>query len=320
MQSDLSAVTAYTRWQPNLLAGLGRMREMQQYSVIAQMSYLIVACILLLGGTGLIGVALAQLVQITVGRFLFTAALRRALPGRSVWSSAQLRETIATLWPMAWRQGSMALAGSAGGAINTLLIANVVGLSAAASFGLCMQVLSLVGNVSGILLSVKTSDLTRLQAQVDPARLRDLVLPRLGAGLLLFVAGCAVTVAVGSDLFRLIGSQTPLLAMPVLLLLCAERFLQFNQDQCVRIVLSGNCIPFLAGYLLSTSVLPVAAWIGARQLGVVGLICANIAIQSVYNNRKALKFAASALELTPIKLYGRSLASLWNQAHQSRPR
>ncbi|MCO5045436.1 MAG: hypothetical protein M9935_09220 [Kiritimatiellae bacterium] len=267
-----------------LLNGLDRVRETQQSQMTAALLGLSLSLIGLLLGWRAWALVLGQA---TTGFLTWTLVRRRflrAIPELKATNPRTDWSLIRTLWPLAWRNGMGALAAFMVAQANTLLCSAFLDLRATASYGLSVQLIGTLSQVSGLWVGVKIPYIAQLRVAEGNRSVAPLFARRVTCFLITFAAGSIVLLVFGETALHLVRSQTPLLSTNLLILLLIVTLLGAHQGQYTALVATENRNPFvpfffgagIASVLLSALLTP--------RWNILGLIIAPGIAQACINN------------------------------------
>jgi O-antigen/teichoic acid export membrane protein len=298
------------RW-PQMLTGIGALREGQFISIVSQSFYYAVAVGGLLAGFGLwaLVVALAGsgwLLQFSGKRmFRRMAALPDGLP------SAHLhREIISAIWPNAWRMGLASLGSFLINRSNTLICSGFLGLETTGSYGMSVQLISILVGLSMVWVDVKMPLINQLRIQGRSDDIVHIFAVRLRLVILSFLIGALAILFLAPAALRIIGSKTTLLPFGPLAVLTIILFLEMHHWLYARLVLSENYNPFPKPAIVSGTAIVIVSLILTPKFGIWGLIISQGAIQACYNNWWCVVRALRGLNVKPSHYFLRHFLAL----------
>jgi hypothetical protein len=242
-----------------ILFGIGGMREAHQVSVAAQFSGVLVTAGCLLAGLGIWAFPVSRFVIAALNRFLAQWFLRRRTSARpSGWMNNN--QTVAAMWPMAWRQGVVAVGEFMALRGNILVCTVLFGLETTARYGLTLQIFGVLGAICTAPAAVIGPKISQLRLRNDSAGIARLFGMRLYLGLGALLLLGALAILAGPTLLSLIGSRTGLVATPIMVLLLGIQFLQCHQNFYGALVLTENLNPFVVPTLVSGILVAVCSF------------------------------------------------------------
>jgi O-antigen/teichoic acid export membrane protein len=278
------AVSFHGNFWPALLQGINGMVEAQKITFVSlALNYLLVAGGVL-AGWGIWALVVGNLAQGFVlrlaGRHWFhrlTQGDFRRPAAASDWSMLRV------LWPMAWRGGGVAVGAYLILNANTLLCGRFLGLEAAASFGVSMQLILALTGICGIWFNIKVPLASQMHVRGENEDLKFIFYQRMQWAVLTYLAGACALLLLGPLLLEWIGSKSGLLPLPMLGTLTALFFLEMHASQHSTLVLSKNINPFLGPALGSGLAICLLGFLWVVPLGLWGLILAYGVVQMSCN-------------------------------------
>lgn len=187
-----------------------------------------------------------------------------------------------------WEKAALVLFWSLGNYCVTqfglIFVSYYHGLEQAASFGVTLQVLTILSAISSTLSSVYLVECNRLAVTGDRRGMQRVIRRSLGAAWLLFVGGTLVLLFVGPVLLRYLGSNAELLPFWMLLLAAAVIAFEMNSSICSVFISTFNAVPYWKSSLLSAAaIVPMMFAFDALGAGVLGVLAARGLAQVAYS-------------------------------------
>ncbi len=275
----------YFNWISAALIGTGRTEQNFILLIIVRLGFSAAGAVVLLLGGGIVGLAAAQLVAILAGRLTGITFLRPLLKDGATPDRNKTRDMLRLLWPNAGRLGVAAVAGFLILRANLFVVASFVGLSAAASYGITLQLLSALLAVGQLPLSFALPQVVKAYVAGDQTRIWRMTLGMSTFFLLVFVCGTLLLIVAGRPLLDAIGSRVQLLPAGALVLFSFVLMLEGLHTISAAVIASGNRVPFMLPSIVSgigvVTTSAVAASLGA---GIAGVIACQGLVQLAYNN------------------------------------
>lgn len=281
----------YSFYYDALMTGKGYIRRMQQISIIGQSSYLLIAIGLIFAGCGLSAIVGARFVSIIIKRVMmyrtfFSPSLRLQLEQTQ---AADTRDILSAISPNAIKMG---LVGVGGYIINysaTWLGGLLLPLEVMASYGITMQVISILARCSQVYCQSYLPKLAQCRVERDLPQLRRLFFNSEMSLVTIFLLGGMAFVLLGNWALGIIHSETTFLPTALMIALLVVQLLEQNHSLAASFIMADNKIPFFIPSLLSaagTLVLLFVFFYGFPQSGVWALILAPGIAQLCYQNWK----------------------------------
>jgi O-antigen/teichoic acid export membrane protein len=188
---------------------------------------------------------------------------------------------------------------------NLFIATSFVGLAAAASYGLSLQLLTLLSTMSTLLFTLQMPKMNALQASGDKEALKSVFSSAVMLSWGIFVVGTLGLVFVGIPVLSVWRSNTTLMPLPWLVLLSVILLLEMNHALSAMYITTLNHVPFVPAAVFSGLgiVLIGMLFVSCTKLGIGGLLIAQGMVQLTYNNWKWPAAALKHLHLNPISFY-----------------
>jgi O-antigen/teichoic acid export membrane protein len=282
VSSTIGFATSY--WQ-DLLMGIGQVAVSARIGMITQAVNLGLLVVLLLSGWGLWSYAVSSLVSIAVGRVLCVVEYRRHvdMPNHDMTENSTT-EILKTLWPMAWRQGVVALGAYLIVRGNTLVCTETLGLSETGKYGLTLNILTIVFQVVSTPLMMAWPAIGNLRVKDDVISIRKIFFLRAYGGLISAMIGLLVIANYGSIMLTWIGAKTTFIPFWPFLIFALVMWMETHHSMYAGLVLSENQNPFIAQAIISGLLIFLLSWWTAPRWGLLGLIATQGLVQLLWNN------------------------------------
>lgn len=287
----------YFGYVNGLMQGRGDVAAANQVVIINRASMLICGGTALALGGGLLGLGAATFVACVFGRLVALHFFRRGETGAGCGETGSVRLTVKLLWHNASRLGAVQIGAFLIQRANVLVASSFLGISAAASFGMTVTLMMTLSGVAAVILQVRMPRLAAAQAKKDLDELREIYGEVLVVTWVTFLAGATILVAGGELVLHLIGSNTPLISTPLLVLFAAIMMLELNHSLAAGYLTTRNQVPFLKAGLISGVLICACSILLVKRFEVAGLIAAQGLVQLSYNNWKWPREARKDLEV-----------------------
>ncbi len=281
------AVNLYFLWAAPLLMGSGRIYQNYLSVIIIKGGFAITGAAALLAGGGLIALAAANFLSVSLGGIFLLIVLRPVLAELKTVDAPDAGDTLGSLWYNSSRTGLVMVGGFLINRANVLIFSTFVGLTESARYAFTLQVLSAAMAVAQLPTMVAVPRMTALRVQGEVGTLARLFLTRHAVLLVLFTIAALSIGIIGPWALHLIGSRISLLPPLEYGLFSIILLLELNSINCGYLLSTGNRVPFVTSALIS-GVGVVLLSLGAVWLGwgVIGALAAQGLVQIAYNNWK----------------------------------
>jgi O-antigen/teichoic acid export membrane protein len=272
-------------WHP-LLSGINQVRLNQQVFVCGLIVNYLTIIIGLLLGAGLFAPVAGFFLMGAVSRGAarwnfnhFSKAKEYAPAAR--WSSQLLRG----LWPTAWRTGIVTLGIYATLNLGTLICSAFLGLKAAASYGLSMQLVLAAVAIPTSFIAVKLPVIAQMHALGKTREIGRIVFPRMRWFWSVYIGLALFTILFGERVIHgWFHSQTPLLSSPLLIALFVVTGLEGHHGIFRELALTAHRNPFAKPVVYSGILIVLMSLLVVPRIGLWGLILVPGIVQLCFNN------------------------------------
>ena len=280
----------YYSYYSALLTGSGKIKESKKVMVYSNVLKILLTYILLYAGYGLFGVVIANFIYPFLTRYLsyryyFTTALKQRLSSYQVSISEKII-LFKTLWYNSKKLGIITFGGYLTYGASTLLAGIYLSLEEVASYGLMIQLIGLVGGISGIMFTIYQPRFASLRISDNKNLFRKEVAYTMVVFYLLYIVGTFLIISVVPYAIRFIGSNTVLPCTSIVLACAIFRLLDANFWNLCQTVIAGNDFPFLKSCLFTGLAITLGCYASLAwfQLGLWGIVLSTGLAQSAYNN------------------------------------
>jgi O-antigen/teichoic acid export membrane protein len=286
----INSYNLFTLYYESLLLGKGLVKKSKQILIVGQVVYLLVAALFIIFGYGLIAIVTAQLLSVVIVRFLsycsfFTVEIKISLKNAM---AIPTKEILKAIYPNAFKIGLTTLGGLLVTRSAILIGSLYLPLSDIASYGVTMQLISVITGLAMIYLSTFQPKITQLFTTNNIQIIKGYYLK---SQIFLFFTyfGCGLVLVIfGNVAFNLIGSQTQLISPLLIFVAVLVSYLESNHTIAAMILVSRNEIPFYKASLLSgaATLLLLILLFNFTEYGLWIMIVAPGLAQGFYQNWK----------------------------------
>ncbi len=272
-------------WHP-LLSGINEVRLNQQVFVCGLVVNYLTIIIGLLFGAGLFapvaGFFLMGLISRSGARMQFNRfAHSKEYAATSRWSSSLLR----ALWPTAWRTGIVTLGIYATLSAGTLICSAFLGLKAAGSYGLSMQLVFAAVAIAASFILVKVPVIAQMHALGEEEAISQVVFPRMRWFWGVYVFLAAMTVLFGNYLLQnWLHARTLLLPTPLLIAVFVIGALEAHHGVFRELAVTAHRNPFATPVVVSGLLIVLLSVLLVPRFGIWALVLVPGIVQISFNN------------------------------------
>ncbi|HHG3484927.1 TPA: O-unit flippase-like protein [Vibrio parahaemolyticus] len=287
--SSSAIVNFYFSYFNGLITGRGQQKELYRITAISKSISLLVSVPLLIFGVGLLSMAIGSFLSMIITRLLlyryFYNKNREEIKALLNIKTRRV-ELTKTLWLSAWKLGVTGLGSFLILRANMFIASSFLGLKVAASYGLSVQVISILSSVSAMVFTLNVPKLNSLQGLGDKNSIKDIFYRSLFVTHILYVIGGLLLILVGMPILELISPNTMLVSLPILLFMLFMYQLELNHSVCATYLTTFNKVPFLHSSIISGILITISGIITSNftNFGVLGLLGGQFFIQLLYNN------------------------------------
>ena len=281
----------YYGYYASFLRGVGAIDEANKNTVIARAAQIIVSVVLLAAGTGIIGASVAYLVYGTLFRILgkfkfyrYHNIGERLKEINENNNKKQIKELFFVVWHNAWRDGAISICNYFTNQISTLICSAYLSLAETGIYSLGVQIASAIATIAATLYMTYQPGLQEAYINNNRKKLKKYMSVIVTVFIVMFILGVLGTVFIGIPVLRLIKPGS-VVTIPILLGLCLYQFMLTYRNCYTSYFACTNRILYVNAFMISAILCVVFSFIfiGPLNLGVYGLIVAQILSQAIYN-------------------------------------
>lgn len=281
----VNSYNLYTLYYDSLLSGRGLIKRKNQIVLIGNISYLALAVVLLLCRLGLVAIVSAQLVSVLIiremsRRSFYSTDIKNGL---SNVAEGEYKSVLKAIVPNAVKLGLASVGGFLTFRLSTFVGPMYISLSDMASFGITLQLLSVVSSLALLYTNVYLPKVFQWRVENNITQVRRTFRLSMLLVFIAFISGGLLISLLGNWALDVLGSDTQLLAGGLLAFLVLHYYLETNMVNATEYLLAKNEVPFYKRYLVSgvVTVILLFVFVGYLGLGVWGIIAAPMISQSI---------------------------------------
>jgi O-antigen/teichoic acid export membrane protein len=303
----INSYSLYTMYYDSLMQGRGLIKRAKQIDVFAYSTYLITAATLILCHFNLIAIVSAQVLQVLCKRFLsyrtiFTAEFKQHL---HTAKAGQRRMLLKLIYSNALKVG-LNLVGWNFISRSSMIIGSLfLPLKIIASYGITMQIIDLIWNVSSVYYYTYQPKIIQARAQSNSQIIKTIYLKSCWVQLSTFITGGTAVIFFGNWGLEWIKSQTLFLPGPFILVALIVFFLALIYGTSEAVILTKNEVPFYKASLITgiATIILLFVFLRYTDLGIWSLILAPGIAQALYSNWKWPAVVARDLKIRGHDIY-----------------
>lgn len=282
------------------LRGMGAVAENSKSIALSKISQFVLTAALLLAGTGIMGTSVGYLFSCVVLRILLALyfyrsdeirehrnSLRADIPG------TEIIVYFRTMWHNAWRDGLVSLAMFLSTQANTLICSVVLGLASTGSYGLAMQVATVLTSFGGVWYSTVQPKMQECAVSKNLGQAARLFSESMIVFIVVGIAGCLFFVVLGPWLISVLRGGMDIDWL-MFVAICFYMMIYRGNVLCVSCLSNFNVVPYAKAYVLTGMASVAGSMLCAAftDLGLWSLILPPIVAILSYN---VWKWPAEAL-------------------------
>jgi O-antigen/teichoic acid export membrane protein len=285
----------FSYWTP-LLRGIGAIKQGQIANIISRVVQIVITLIGLVLSFNLIGISIAYFVSGFCLRFISKYYFLCCIDKKSFFKESveminkntRLKELFDIMWFNSWKLGLVALGAFLITQSNILICSIYFGLDVTASYGITLQLFSILTVLSSILYNVYLPELNIAILYKNSYRVKKILISSILVNWVVFIIG-SIFLVIFADLFlNFIQSSINLLPLNLLIFMAIFLFLENNHSMFSTFITSENRIPFVNSSIISGISVFLLSIISVyyTHLGLFGLLFSQAIVQLAYNNWK----------------------------------
>ncbi len=285
----------YSYWAP-LLRGIGAIRQGQIASITSRILQILITIIGVLLSFNLIAVAFAYLISgfslRLISKIYFLKNVNKEVlfqrECNATKSKVKFNGTFVIMWHNAWRLGMVSFGAFLITQSNTLLCSSFLGLETTASYGITLQLFTILAALSSTLYTVYLPELNIAFLYKEDERIKEIIAFCTFINWIIYLFGALFIIFFGQKLLSLMHSPVTLLPTGFLIFMSIFLFLENNHSMFATFITSENKIPFIKAAMISGIAIIIlsTALVKLTNLGLLGLLISQAIVQLSYNNWK----------------------------------
>jgi O-antigen/teichoic acid export membrane protein len=282
-------VNLYFTYMNGLMTGRGSQLELYKYMAISKFVMVIIAIPFLISGFGLYSMALSMIISTAVNRFLIYKSFYDVSRDDMLIVSGIEKincRYIYIVWLSAWKLGLTSVGAFLILRANQFIASSFLGLKVAASYGLTVQIFSILTTVSSMYFNLNMPKMTALQSEGSKKELKSIFNRSVLYTNLLFFLASVFVVLFGSQILDLLSVNTSILPTTIIIVMIIMYQLEVNHTVNATYLTTYNKVPFMYSALVSGIMITIISLLMVSQtkLGIFGIVLSQLLVQLAYNN------------------------------------
>lgn len=280
----------YFSYYSSLLTGRGLVKESKKAMIFSRLVYIALTYILLLLGLGLLGVCIANLISPFVSRWMsyyyfYDETIKNHLSIETS-TSEEVRNLFWIIWHNAKKLGIVTIGAYAAMKFSLFVAGLYLTLEDISSFGLLMQLASIIAMVSTTYNLTLIPKLTSYRVNNKQDNLIKCFAWTLDVYIVTFILLSISLYFLGPVLLKLIGSNAELPSKMIVFIYLIILFLENNHSLFASFITISNSVPYTKVAIVSGSLICIGDILVLQftSLGLLGLVLVQGIVQLAYNN------------------------------------
>ncbi|MCR5742964.1 MAG: hypothetical protein K6F92_04435 [Lachnospiraceae bacterium] len=271
-------------WWFSALEGAGKIAKAQQAITIGNIANFVVVIVCMFLRVGLIGLALAYLINGLVSRavaqyyFHKNVITKQEIAAlQSDVSSSEIKQTVFTIWFNAKKNAVVTLAETLSGQLGTIICSGVISVEVTASYGLCCQIANIVTTIAVSNHTANMPVYANLWTNDDKQTIRKLYSRAIFAYMTISIVIGVLAIVFGVPVIRIIKPSIELPYMMLLLVIITYVFDNLYSSNA-KFIATKNKIPYVKDNIIALILVILLYILLLRgfELGVYGLIVGKV--------------------------------------------
>jgi len=283
-----SVIIFYFGYYNSILKGRGDQTQLNKIVVISKITNVLIVIPLLYLGVGIMSISIGMFFSVVVDRILIRRAVfhKTSIETIQSFSSQKTKDYTTIIWNNAKLMGMVQLGNFLTLKSSLLIISYMIGLEAAAVYGLTLQITSIAIIIASMYLGLQIPFINAEQVKGKKDSIREIFTFSLGLSWLLFFLYILFILIFGNFIVEILFNNVNLLPTPLLIVFLIISFLEMNHSLCTLYLTTTNEIVFMWPILISGFLIVLFSIIGSYFYGMWGIILTQLFIQLAYNNWK----------------------------------
>ena len=244
----------YLYWTP-VLKGTGLIKNYYQINTISKLAQLLITIIMLVLGSGLLGVTLAYLISTIITRItskvLFFKNNGYFQNLNDIPQNKSSEHILKKLLPSMYKQAIISISNYIIDKFPIILSGMVFGLAVTSELGLTIQIMTVFSTLGNVAYNTFLPEMIKNITIGNPNKSYSLLYKSLFLQFVFISIGTIIVLTTGKFFLGLINSNTSILPLSSILLLSLYVYLFNFQLVCINFIIVYNEFPMIKSYLIT---------------------------------------------------------------------
>lgn len=286
----INTYNLYTLYYDALLQGKGLIKRSKQIIIAGNLIYLIIATVFINLGFGLIAIVSAQTASVIIIRTLsHKAFFSEEIKNNILSAKGKLsKDILKVMLPNSLKIGLTSLGTFIIQKSSIIIGSLYLSLKDIASYGITIQIIAVITSISVIYTTTYLPKIVQSRVIQNNDAIKAIYLKGELFLLAICLSGGFTLLFLGERTLNLIGSQTPLIPVIMLVFAMIISFLEINHTHAVLVLLTKNEVPFFKASLLSAglTIFLLVLFLKFSNMGIWAMVAAPGIAQGIYQNWK----------------------------------
>lgn len=282
----------YFTYYTSLLVGKGAIQESKKAMLYSRIAYVSLTFLFLSLGWGLLGVTFSSFISPFIARYIsyryfFTEEMRYKLSSHTT-SKKEKRDLLEIIWYNSKRLGLVFVGAYAVNKLSIFLAGLYLSLDEVASYGLMIQLMSIVAMLSVTFSTVLEPKFAEYRVLNQSKKLIESFSFSMSVFYVFFVLGVVCIVWIVPLFLQFLNSNAALPSVPIVVFYAIVVLLENNHSRFSTLIVTDNKIPFVESSLLAGAAICIGDFLVLKYTiwGVLGLVFVQGMCQLAYSNWK----------------------------------
>jgi len=281
------SLNMYFMWVSPFLIGSNNVDKNYFYLIVNRITFCLMGGAGLMFGGGLVGLSASLLAGVIIARLAINFILKPIIADLPEKKTLYRSGIFKAIWLNACKLGLVSVGAFLIARANMFLVSAYFGLSVAASYGISIQVFTVISSVAQLSFQVNLPAMVSARVLNELGRLKKIFYRSTLFYFICFSCGSALVLLVGQILLDYIGSNAQLLDENLLYLLAVIIALEGNHSNSALVITTANRVPFVYPALVSgAAIISLSFALSSFGMGLIWIILTQGFVQLSYNNWK----------------------------------
>ncbi len=299
---SISANIYFTFWN-SFLRGISDFKKLNIINIITKLLFLVLSSIGLFNNLGIFSIVLSQFISGLMHHLLANKAFyNKMTPNfkKTQVSKDNQKKILATIMPNTIKYGLVSFSGFLSQRGDIFLVSSFLGLEKTGSYGLTLQLISILGTLVQIPFSTLTPFFTRSYIKKEYDKILKLFSLTNFLMWSMGLIGIAIILFFGNQILSLLSTDTNLIENYFIIIIALTMLFEWNTTMFINLILASNSVPIVLNSIISGLFIFISSFIllNYSNMGLLSLFVGRLIIGFGFNNWYWPKYAFRMLNTT----------------------